>query len=151
MRTYDQASSLFWLLLSIYVSLESLRMGIGSLREPGMGFMTFGTALLLGLFSLVLFVQAHWRKEASGIKSPSSGIFWGRVLFALVALVIYSAVMPTVGYLISTFILMGFLFWMLKKTSWWWALFSSFLTTLMTYYVFSKWLNCQFPDGFFGL
>jgi hypothetical protein len=27
---------------------------------------------------------------------------------------------------------------------------SSILTTILTYLVFSKWLNCQFPDGLFG-
>jgi hypothetical protein len=28
---------------------------------------------------------------------------------------------------------------------------SALLSTLITYFVFSKWLNCQFPDGLFGL
>ena len=151
MRGHDLASSLFWLLLSVYVNIESLRLGIGSLREPGVGFMTFGISLLLGLFSLVLFGQACRRKEESRIELKPAGTLWWRVMFVLVALVIYSALLPTGGYLISTFILMGFLFWILRETSWWWALGASFLATLITYYVFSKWLNCQFPDGLLGL
>jgi putative tricarboxylic transport membrane protein len=151
MRTYDQTSSLFWLLISAYVMIESLRMGIGSLREPGMGFMTFGTSLLLGLFSLILFAQACWRREESAAKPQPSGTFWWRVLLVLIALAVYSGILPTAGYLISTFILMNFLYWLLKKSSWWWVIVSSFLTTIITYYVFSKWLNCQFPDGLFGL
>jgi putative tricarboxylic transport membrane protein len=146
----DQGSSLFWLLLSIYVSVESLRLGIGTLRSPGMGFMTFWTSVLLGALSLVLFVQAFLRKEESKTNPPSPEILWKRIVFVLIALLIYSAIMPTVGYLISTFLLMGSLFWILKRTNWWWALTSSLITTIATYFVFSKWLNCQFPDGFFG-
>jgi hypothetical protein len=43
------------------------------------------------------------------------------------------------------------LFWTLERKRIVWVLFSSILTTLITYFVFSKWLNCQFPDGLFGL
>jgi hypothetical protein len=146
----DQGSSLFWLLLSIYVCVESLRLDIGTLRSPGMGFMTFGTSVLLGALSLVLFVQAYLRKEESKTNPLSREILWKRIVFVLIALLIYSAIMPTGGYLISTFLLMGFLFWILKRANWWWAITSSLITTIATYFVFSKWLNCQFPDGFFG-
>jgi putative tricarboxylic transport membrane protein len=149
-KAHDQGSSLFWLLLSIYVCVESLRLDIGTLRSPGMGFMTFGTSVLLGALSLVLFVQAFLRKEESKTNPLSPEILWKRIVFVLIALLIYSAIMPTGGYLISTFLLMGFLFWILKRANWWWAITSSLITTIATYFVFSKWLNCQFPDGFFG-
>jgi putative tricarboxylic transport membrane protein len=151
MKAYDQTSGLFWLLLSICVCLESLRLGIGTLRNPGLGFMTVWTSVILGALSLALFFQARWRKEEPGLKPSPAGLRWKRVLLVLLVLVIYSVVMPTIGYLISTFILMGFLFWILKRTDVWRALLFSVLATLVTYYVFSKWLNCQFPDGLFGL
>ena len=44
MKRNDQRSSLFWLLLSIAIVIESLRLGIGTPRNPGMGFMSFGFA-----------------------------------------------------------------------------------------------------------
>ena len=58
--------------------------------------------------------------------------------------------MPELGYLISTFLLMGFLYWILERKKIWLVLLASVLTTLFTYIVFSKWLNCQFPEGLFG-
>jgi hypothetical protein len=75
---------------------------------------------------------------------------WRRILFVLVLLWLYAWAMPTVGYLISTFILMSLLFWVLEKKKPGWVLTSSVLSTLLTYVVFSKWLNCQFPDGLLG-
>ena len=150
MKVYDRGSSLFWLLLSAYVCVESLRMGIGTPRKPGMGFMSFGVAGLLGIFSLILFVKASFGKEGDNAPPGFSGILWKRILFVLTAILCYGKFMPDLGYLISTSLLMFFLFLILKGTKWWWALGSSLLTTFLTYYIFSIGLNCQFPRGVLG-
>ncbi len=150
MKVHDQASSLFWLLVAIYASVESLRMGVGTLRKPGMGFITFGTSVLLGILSLALFLQATLKRDQTKTEPLFAGRLWKRVLFALVALVIYAELMPLAGYLVSTFLLMSFLFWIVKGQKWWWVLISSLLTTLATYYVFSVWLKGQLPEGLLG-
>lgn len=150
MKVHDQASSLFWLLVAIYGSVESLRMGVGTLQKPGMGFITFGTSLLLGILSLALLLQSTLKRDQTKTEPLFAGKLWKRVLFALVALVIYAELMPLAGYLVSTFLLMSFLFWIVKGQKWWWILISSLLTTLLTYYVFSVWLKGQLPEGLFG-
>jgi hypothetical protein len=58
--------------------------------------------------------------------------------------------MAAAGYLIATFMVMGFLFWVVKRPRLRWVLVLSLTTTVVTYYVFVKWLNCQFPVGLFG-
>jgi hypothetical protein len=151
MNIYDRGSSLFWLFFSVFVFIESLRLGIGTLRNPGMGFLAFGASGLLGILSLILLLQAICKKAEIRIQPIFAGILWKRVLFILVALLIYSQVLPLGGYLITTFFLMGSLFWIVEQQKIGWSLILSFLTTLITYLVFSKWLNCQFPDGLFGL
>lgn len=151
MKAYDRGSSLFWLLLSLYICIDSLRSGIGTLRNPGMGFMPFIASGLLGILSLMLFFQASFRSEEAKFTSPFSGTLWKRVIVVLIALLIYAWLMPLVGYLIATFLLMSFLFWIVKGQKWGWVVVSSFLATLITYYVFSVWLNGQFPEGLFGL
>jgi putative tricarboxylic transport membrane protein len=151
MKTYDQTSSLFWLLVSTAVFVESIRLGIGTVHDPGRGFMTFGASGILGILSLALFLQASFRKKEEGEREPLfAGKLWKRVLFVLTALAVYSRVMPVVGYLISTFLLMSLLFWVLERKKILLILLSSLLATLVTYLVFSKWLNCQFPEGLFG-
>lgn len=150
MKTLDQTSSLFWLLVSIAVFVESIRLGVGKVQNPGMGFMTFGASGILGILSLSLFIRASMSRNESKGKLPLAGRRWERVLFVLLVLSVYSMVMPAIGYLISTFILMTLLFWVLEKKKVWLVFMASFLSTLITYFVFSKWLNCQFPDGLFG-
>ena len=150
MKALDKTSSLFWLLVSIGVFIESIRLGVGTLHNPGRGFMTLGASGILGILSLALFIQASLRKE-EGERGPTfAGKFQKRILLVLTALAVYSRVMPLLGYLISTFLLMSFLFWVLERQRIRMVLASSLLATLATYLVFSKWLNCQFPEGLLG-
>jgi putative tricarboxylic transport membrane protein len=151
MKTYDLGSSLFWLILSMAVCIESLRMGIGTLWNPGMGFIAFGAAGLLGILSLALFVQALLKKEETQPSPIFSGLQWQRVMVMLIALLLYAGLMPVFGYLVSTFVLMSFLFWIMREGQrWWWSPVYALLITLITYLVFSVGLNCQYPQGPFG-
>lgn len=150
MKVYDQTSSLFWLLVSISVFVESIRLGIGTLQNPGRGFLTFGASGILGILSLILFLRASLRKEEIKAAHFFAGPLWKRVLLVLIVLVVYSRFMPVLGYLISTFLLMIVLFWILERGKVVFVFISSILATIVTYFVFSKWLNCQFPDGLFG-
>ncbi len=152
MRTYDRRIGLFWLVLATYVCIASVRMGVGTLRNPGMGFMTFGSSALLGILSLILLLRTFSSEKKEEIKAGSVfvGRLWKRVLWVFIALLVYSEVMPWLGYLISTFLLMSFLYGVVRGQRWWWVLVSSLITTIVTYYVFSILLNCQFPAGLLG-
>jgi hypothetical protein len=66
------------------------------------------------------------------------------------ALLVYAQVISFLGYNITTFFLMTFLFWVVERQKTWKAIAYALLTTVITYYVFSKWLNCQFPVGPLG-
>lgn len=150
MKSLDQRSSLFWLLLSISIFIESLRLGIGTPGNPGMGFMSFGASGLLGILSIVLFVQSSSRRKRAEAEPLFSGKLWKRALFVLVSLALYSRLLPVAGFLLSTFLLMTLLFWILERKKVWFVFVLSLLTTGITYYVFSIALNCQFPSGLLG-
>ncbi len=155
MRTLDLRSSLFWLLLSVAVIIESLRMDIGTVQSPGMGFMSFWAAGLLAALSLVLLIRTILdKRKLKNDAMVSRGKWRRKVVISLSALVVYALIMPVAGYLISTFILMTFLYWFADPTGlrWFvWSLIFSFLTTTISYYVFSILLNCQFPAGALGI
>ena len=140
-------SSFFWLLLSIFAFVESLRLGVGTLHNPGMGFMSFGASGLLGMLSLILFFQSFLKKEEPNIAALFHSYLWKRVLLVLISLMIYAWLMPRAGFLISTLLLMILLFGMLERKRIWRVLILSCLTTLITYLVFSVWLKGQFPKG----
>jgi hypothetical protein len=146
----DRASSLFWLFVAVVVSVASFRLDVGSLRTPGMGFMPFGAAVLLGLLAAISFFQPAVKEKAADKPPVFTGTRWSKVLFVFAGLLIYVQAIPLTGYNISTFLLMTFLFWIVERQKVWKVAIFALLTTVITYYVFSKWLNCQFPVGPLG-
>ncbi len=86
MNTYDRGSSLFWLCFAVFILVESLLLGIGTLHNPGMGFLAFGASGLLGILSLILFFQTIYKKEKSNIQPIFARTLWKRVILVLVAL-----------------------------------------------------------------
>lgn len=151
MKTYDYVTSLFWLAFAVLVSTESLRLGIGAVGRPGAGFMAFGASLILAVLSLTLFLKTTLRKKQAEAEPASSGRAWKRITFVLVALLVYAKLVTTGGYLLSTFLLMNVLFWIVRGRNgkWWQIVALSFVSTIISYYVFAKLLNCDLPYGLF--
>lgn len=148
--SHDRTSSIFFLVVSIAVFVGSVQLGIGTARQPGPGFITLGASGLLGIISLIIFLKTFVKKEQSG-EAIFRGTLWWRVALSGIMILGYALVMPTLGYLITTFLLMFLLYSMIHEQKWYWVIISSLLSSLGSYYLFSKLLNCQFPDGLFGL
>jgi putative tricarboxylic transport membrane protein len=148
--SHDRISSIFFLAISIAVFTGSVQLGIGTPRQPGPGFITFGASGLLGIISLIIFLRTLIKKEQSRA-ATFRGTLWRRVVLSGIMILGYALVMPILGYLITTFLLMFLLYSMIHEQKWYWVIISSLLSSLGSYYLFSKLLNCQFPDGLFGL
>ena len=150
MRAHDIGSSLFWLVFSVLVCVSSFWLGIGSLHKPSAGLWSFGTSVLLGILSLGLFLRVLNEPRATRTESTHTFNLSGKVILVLVSIALYAKFMQTIGYLLASFLLMGFLFWLAGVRKWWSILLYAFLSAFVTYLVFSVWLNCQFPRGLFG-
>lgn len=150
MKSYNKWTGLFWIAFSVFVCVESLRLGIGTLGNPGMGLMAFGSSVLLGILSLILVLREVCAKEGGKPEPLFSGVLWKRIVLVMTALFLYEKVLTFAGYLLSTFFLMILLFGIMERQKFRWVLIQSLLTTVITYYVFSKGLDCQLPIGKLG-
>ena len=154
MKTLDLTSSLFWLFFSSLAFVGSLRMGIGTVQSPGMGFMPAAASALLGTLSAILLVATIMRKLQEMPAGTTAAILGKGSLTVLISVLIYSIIMPKLGYLISTFLLMTFLYWYMDRNGVKGLLRSavlSLLTTIISYYLFTVLLNCPFPAGILKL
>jgi putative tricarboxylic transport membrane protein len=150
MKTLDLASGLFWLFISSAAFAGSLRLGIGTAESPGMGFMPAAASVVLGILSLVLLVKAVIKKMQDMTADTTAAILGKNAFMVLIAVVIYAIVMPKLGYLIGTFLLMTFLYWFLERNGIKGLLrgtIISLLTTVASYYLFAVLLHCSFPVG----
>jgi putative tricarboxylic transport membrane protein len=124
----------------------SLRLELGTPSSPGAGFMPFGSLMLLLIVSILglIFIPKDGGDKAW------AGPNWKRVFYALAPLFVYALILTKVGYIVSTFILMVFLFSMSGERKWITNIIVSIICVFTTYIIFNKWLDCQLPIGWFG-
>ena len=152
MRRYDQMSSLVWLAFAIYICIASSHLSFGSFHNPGPGFLPLLVGLFLGFFSIVVFLQATLSgKSQESILSWYSRERWKKLIWVLVALFAYAVCLETLGFLISTFLLLVFLFrFGMEPKRWVVAIGGSAIASFSSYAVFELWLRTQLPRGIFG-
>lgn len=146
-------SSLFFLLIGLYVCLHSYRLGLGHFHEPGPGFIFFSTGALLSIFSLIdLMINFLVKKEKHAtLKELWSGTKWKNVVIVVIAICIWSYLFNLLGFFLSTFLLMILLFAFIESTRWWIVILAALITISMSYLIFKLWLNIPFPQGFIGI
>jgi putative tricarboxylic transport membrane protein len=137
-------SGLFFLGLSLFILRESFRVGLGTAREPGSGFIPLCTGLILFFLSLAL-IHHDWKVLSPSKKLPV------RVVLALAALFAYSLALETLGFPLATFILVAVLFRIGEARRWWVIILMSLLATSVAYLVFHNLLNVYFPRGILGV
>jgi len=140
----DLRSGFFFLGISLLVLWESLRVDVGTFREPGSGFLSFCAGVVLSFLSMVL-IWRGWGIRESLETHPR------RAILALVSLFAYSLVLDTLGFIIATFLLVGILFRLGKPRRWWALLAMSTVVTFLAYLVFGVLLHVYFPRGFLGI
>jgi hypothetical protein len=151
MKRAELVGALFWVGLAVFVCIGALKLRLGTPSEPGPGFLPFWTGALMGTLALVHLV----RTSLSGSKSePEAGLRmaskWPRAAAVVGSILVYALVLPRLGYLVSTFLLMVVLFSLYGRKKWWAILGWSVAVIAVTYVVFHGWLKVQFPVGVLG-
>ena len=148
MSRADRISGIFWLLFAIFVCIESYRLGLGTLHQPGPGFLFFWASIALGIMDLVVLIRAWMDKKAAETKLT---IFGGqnvlKIILVLISVFLYAIFMETVGFILVTLLLFIFLLGFIEKKKWWFTLFVSVVVTVIAYFIFEVWLKSQLPRG----
>ena len=138
----SDAVNIFLFVFSIFFAIGGYRLGLGSLTQPGPGFIIFFASIVLLLFCLYGFLSSKGGTPVR-LAFPVKGL--KRVLLVLLGLLLYAKFMPTLGYLLSTFVLTLFLLFLngIKIHK---AVVLSVLTSLLSWYAFSR-LGSELPEG----
>ncbi len=122
-----------WLSLSVFLGINSILLDLGTLTSPGPGLMPFVLALFLFLLSLVMLVNATLLQKEKTEQRFDLGI---RAFYASSLIVGYVFIFKKVGFLISTFLLMTFLFRSMGTKRWILALGEASLAAFLSYLFF---------------
>lgn len=149
---YHQVGGFIWTALGCAICIGSIKIGLGTLHDPGAGLGTFLTGSLLGLLGLMLTYKAIKNPEDKGIDEEISiKKFWKKKLYCVIALTMYALLLDLLGYIMVTFLLLLFLFKILEPRKWFTPILISFITVAVSYLIFYVWLRINFPRGIFNL
>lgn len=148
MQKNDFVGGLFFLIFSGLVCVLSYRARVGTLHEPGPGFLFFYTGVVLGFMSLAMVFRslkgrASWK--------PLGLLFRGanlrKVIPVLLSVFLYVALLEQLGFPLSTFLVLLFLLRAVEKKSWTLSLVTCLSVTVCSYLLFELWLEAQLPRG----
>jgi putative tricarboxylic transport membrane protein len=152
MKKPDLFSSLFWMVLALCLIFWGYGLELGTLSEPESGFIIFWAGILMfGLSGAVCLITLRQRKTMLEEKPLWVGSGWLKVVWVTAALALYAYVLTPLGFLMSTFLFLLFLFRIYEPQKWLTAIWVSALMVIVTYLVFDVWLGSQLPKGFLDI
>jgi len=152
MKKKNIGSSILWLLFSVIVCIESYKLNIGTLHNPGPGFYPFSIGLTLILFSLIVLLSSIFlqKEEASQEKTGEKSNIKD-ILLVVISLFLYAVVYEHLGFVLSTFLFIIFILKIIERKKWPVAISFAFFTAAISYVVFNLWLNANLPKGILGI
>jgi putative tricarboxylic transport membrane protein len=149
----DIISSIFWLSIGLGVCYGGYNLEIGTLQDPGSGFLFFWLGIIMMGLSLSILIGAMKERAVPGeLKRVLwTEIRWRKIVSVLIALFLYAYVFSFLGFILSTFLMLTFLFKAVEPQRWSWAILGAIISTLTAYGIFQLWLGSQLPKGFLGI
>ena len=151
MKRFDLLSSGFWLIVGVLLCEESWRINLGQFHNPGPGFLPFGAGLILGGGALAVLVRNLRSKPGQEKSFWADRSRWPKVFLTLGCILVYGVVLEPLGFLLTTFLGMGFLFRVIEPQRWRTVLLGAFFSAVGAYLIFQTWLQVELPKGFLGI
>jgi len=149
MKKSDRGSALFFLLLSLFISQQSVGIGLGTLRKPGPGLLSFCIGSGMALLSLWLLIHSFLRREKqTDALEPLTGANKTRLFIVSLSLFVYAFAVNWLGFVLATFIFTLFLLWLMESKKWWLLITQAACIAIGNYLFFEQWLGLSLPKGF---
>jgi putative tricarboxylic transport membrane protein len=149
MQKYDIISGLFLLAVSLAICAGSLRLNVGNLTAPGAGFFPLVTGLVLGIFSILILVEAKKSgKETVRFWAPEANT--RGIYLTFLFILVYALLLERLGFIGTTVLFFLLVSRFVSGHRWVTAVFFALVTSFATYFVFSFLLHAPLPQGIIG-
>ena len=153
MKKADQWSGIFLCIIAALICWGATRLPYGNIHNPGPGFFPLWLVIILGLMSGALTLQTTRQKEGARILRDilAEKIRWGKVILVVLSLILYGALMDTIGFLLVTFLLMAFILRAIEPQPWRTVIVWALVGSVGSYLIFEVWMKLRLPKGFLGI
>jgi putative tricarboxylic transport membrane protein len=144
----EKVTCLLLMAFAVYVGFESRKYPLGTLDNPGPGFLPLLLAVAMAVLAVALTVRV-WRPRTAVVHRP----FWpqkgglSKVTLTFVTILLFTALLEITGYMINIFFLFLVLLRPIGRQKWVWSIAISMGATLVAYLLFDKWLMIPLPRG----
>jgi len=143
----DQITGAALAVVGALVALQSWQYPIGSLAEPGAGYLPFALGIALGVFGALIVAAGgrsppfRWERFGDGLKG----------LAILAGLAFAALALERLGYRITIAVLLLYYLGVVERRAWITTLVLTVVVSLGSHYVFARLLRVPLPIGVFGL
>jgi putative tricarboxylic transport membrane protein len=141
---------LIGLALGIFVIRSGIKLKLGSINDPGSGYVLFYTGILMCLFAMTIIVSALTEGGPS-FGSRWEGARWTKPLVLIICLTAFSFALEPLGFLLSAIPLMLLLLRAIDPVRWRLAIPLAVLAPLGVWWVLKHALLIQLPSGIFEI
>jgi len=147
----DLITTIIFVSFAFVMTVQSVKLGLGTWEEPGPGFFPAFTTIVIGTLSLVHLISQVRRSRTKEKTEFDLGPQWVKVFGLMVITFLYIQFLwDKLGYLISTTIWLVFVFKLGNIQSWKKCLIISVGIVIISYILFVKVGQCFLPKGILG-
>jgi putative tricarboxylic transport membrane protein len=146
LRRAEFWGGLFWLAVGAFVTWQGWLLELGTLREPGSGFVFFWLGLLISAFSISI-AFAGIRGQGPLLGDLWRGARWRNVLLVVVALIAFGFLFERLGFVVCSLALLLFLMSFVDPVPARLSIPISVVAAVGVWYVLEKVLLVQLPNG----
>ena len=144
--TIDRLSGAFLVLVGLFVVWERRVLPLGTASYPGPGYFPLLLAILLIIFGVILIVRGKGARLLSSVdwsEAPHALAILGCCFFT-------ALLIERIGYRLTMLLVMGFLFGVMERNRWWFALILTLGFSLGTFWLFDTLLRVPLPRSGWG-
>jgi putative tricarboxylic transport membrane protein len=142
----DQASGLVLLLLALFIAWQNRSYPMGSLQEPGPGYVPLMLAIFLGITGVLIALRGTSAQPLREMKWPEAP----RAVVILIAAGVAAYALERLGYRITIFAFLVVFLGVVERRRWYAVLIVSGGFSLLSYLLFDTVLKVQLPAGPWG-
>ncbi|WP_407166783.1 tripartite tricarboxylate transporter TctB family protein [Bradyrhizobium sp. ORS 111] len=141
---------LIGLALGGFVIWSGLKLKLGTINDPGSGYVLFYTGILMCAFAVSIIVAAITEGGAT-FASRWQNVRWGKPVVVIVCLTAFAFALEPLGFLLSAIPLMLLLLRLIDPVRWSLAIPIAILAPLGMWWVLKHLLAIQLPSGMFEI